>query len=72
MVEGIKVIARTHQNLIWERQRQLLRMRSALREYFPAALEAFDDLAAPDALELLRAAPDPGSVARLQRQAFPR
>ena len=24
-------------------------MRAALREYFPAALEAFDDLAAPDA-----------------------
>jgi hypothetical protein len=29
------------------------RLRHQLREYFPAALEAFEDLAAPDALELL-------------------
>jgi Transposase/Transposase IS116/IS110/IS902 family len=67
LVEGIKVVARAHQNLIWDRQRQLLRMRAALREYFPAALEAFDDLAGPDALELLSVAPDPHSAARLSR-----
>jgi Transposase len=35
LVEGVKVVARAHQNLIWDRQRQLLRLRSALREYFP-------------------------------------
>ena len=38
--EGLKVAARAHQNLIWDRHRQLLRLRSALREYFPAALIA--------------------------------
>jgi hypothetical protein len=65
--EGLKVAARAHQNLIWDRQRQLLRMRSALREYFPAALEAFEDLSASDALELLGAAPDPQAAARLSR-----
>ena len=37
----------------------------ALREYFPAALQAFGDLAAPDTLELLARAPDPASAARL-------
>ena len=63
--EAIKVAARAHQTLIWERSRHLLRMRSALREYFPAALEAFDDLAAADTLELLAKAPDPESAARL-------
>jgi transposase len=67
LVEGIKVAARAHQNLIWDRQRQLLRLRSALREYFPAALEAFEDLAAPDTLELLAAAPDPDRAGRLSR-----
>src|SRR3954471_20105271 len=36
-----------------------------LREFFPAALLAFDDLAAPDVLELLGRAPDPVSAARL-------
>jgi transposase len=42
-------------------------MRSALREYFPAALEACADLtlAGKDALELLAKAPDPESAARL-------
>ena len=67
LVEGVKLVARAHQNLIWDRHRQQLRLRSALREYFPAALEAFDDLAAADALDLLGAAPDPEQAARLSR-----
>jgi len=45
----------------------MLRLRTALREFFPAALEAFGDLTAPDALELLGRAPDPASAARLSR-----
>ena len=57
--EAVKVVARTHKTLIWERTRQVQRLRHQLREYFPAALEAFDDLDAPDALELLGKAPDP-------------
>ena len=56
---------RTHQSLIWERTRHVQRLRHQLREFFPAALEAFDDLNAPDALELLGKAPDPGSAAGL-------
>ena len=67
LAEAIKLVARAHQTLIWDRHRQLLRLRGALRESFPAALAAFDDLAAPDALELLGAAPDPASAARLSR-----
>ena len=64
--EAIKVVARAHQQLIWERTRHLLRLRSTLREFFPAALLAFgEDLASADALELLGAAPDPASAARL-------
>jgi Transposase/Transposase IS116/IS110/IS902 family len=65
--EGIKVVARAHQRLIWERNRSVLRLRSTLREYFPAALAAFADLDAPDALELLARAPDPHSAARLTK-----
>ena len=42
--EAIKVVARAHKTLIWERTRHTQRLRHALREYFPAALEAFDDL----------------------------
>lgn len=65
LAEAVKVVTRTHKTLIWERTRHTLRMRSALREYFPAALEAFEDLTAPDTLELLAKAPDPVSAARL-------
>src|SRR3954451_22203576 len=65
--EAIKLTARSHQSLIWDRTRHVLRLRSALREYFPAALEAFADLDAPDALELLQRAPDPDRAARLSR-----
>jgi transposase len=65
--QAVKVVARAHQTLIWERHRHMLRLRTALREFFPAALEAFGDLTAPDALELLGKAPDPASGARLSR-----
>jgi transposase len=64
---GLKVLARMHKTLIWERTRQAQRLRHQLREYYPAALAAFDDLDAPDALELLGKAPDPGRAARLTR-----
>jgi transposase len=65
--EAMKLVARSHQTLIWERTRHVLRLRSALREYFPAALSAFGDLDEPDTLELLAAAPDPEQAARLSR-----
>jgi transposase len=64
-VEAVKVLTRAHKTLIWERTRHTLRLRQALREFFPAALAAFDDLAAADTLELLGIAPDPASAARL-------
>ncbi|MFD4250131.1 IS110 family RNA-guided transposase [Amycolatopsis thermoflava] len=63
--EAIKVVARTHKTLIWERTRHTQRLRHALRDYFPAALAAFDDLDAADTLELLDKAPTPGQAARL-------
>ena len=62
---AVKVVTRTHKTLIWERTRCTQRLRHALRDYFPAALEAFEDLDAADTLELLAKAPDPASAARL-------
>jgi len=63
--QAIKVVARTHKTLIWERTRHVQRLRHQLRDYFPAALEAFEDLDAADTLELLARAPDPALAARL-------
>ena len=57
--EAIKVLARGHQNLIWARTRHTNQLRNALREYYPAALEAFDDLADRDCLAVLGRAPTP-------------
>ena len=65
--QAVKVVARAHQTLIWERTRHTLRLRSALREFFPAALVAYADLGltAVDTLELLVRAPDPAAAAKL-------
>ncbi|NJC74328.1 IS110 family transposase [Planosporangium thailandense] len=59
LAEAIKVLARAHQNLIWSRQRQANALRSTLREFYPAALAAFDELAGRDALAVLALAPTP-------------
>ena len=40
--EAVKVVARTHTTLIWERARQVQGLRYQLRGYFPAALGAFE------------------------------
>jgi transposase len=65
--EAIKVLARTHQSLIWARIRHANMLRSGLREYYPAALEAFDSLTDGDALAILGRAPTPEQGARLSQ-----
>jgi len=65
--EAAKVVARMHKTMIWERARAVQRLRHQLRDYYPAALEAFGDLDAPDTLELLGKAPGPAQGRRLTR-----
>src|SRR3954454_2873598 len=43
LAEHLKVLTRTHQSMIWSRQRQTNALRSMLREFYPAALAAFGD-----------------------------
>src|SRR5271169_2910420 len=62
--EAVKVLARTHKTLIWERTAVVLRLRAQLLAYFPAPVAAFEDLNAPDALELLARASDPARAAQ--------
>jgi transposase len=60
LAAGVKVLARSHQSMIWARQRQANLLRSTLREFYPAALQAFStDLAGRDALAVLALAPTP-------------
>ncbi len=63
--DGIKIMARAHQNLIWSRARHTNGVRNALREYYPAALETFSDLADRDTVAVLGRAPTPTLGARL-------
>jgi transposase len=70
LAEGIKVLARAHQRMVWSRQRQVNTLRSILREFYPAALAAFDDLDDRDALAVLGRAPTPTAGRRLSRSAI--
>jgi transposase len=67
IAEAVKVVTRAHQTLVWERTRHMLRLRVALRDYFPAALQAFTPvgLTSDAALKLLVKAPTPAAAAKL-------
>ncbi len=67
LADAVKVLARAHHSMIWNRQRQTNQLRSTLREFYPAAFEAFDDLASPDALAVLAIAPTPALGRGLSR-----
>ncbi|CAL9666582.1 IS110 family transposase [Streptomyces sp. enrichment culture] len=68
---AIAVLARAQQDALWNRQQIANQLRSLLREYYPAALEAVakreSGLCRPEARELLKAAPTPSRAARLTR-----
>jgi predicted RNA-binding protein with PUA domain len=60
LAEGVKILARAHQNAIWSRQRHVNALRNALKDYFPGALEAFGtDLSSSDAVAVLSVATTP-------------
>ena len=68
LADAVRVLARAHQSAVWSRQRQVNALRSALREYYPAALEAFGtDLAGRDAIAVLTLAPGPDAGRALSR-----
>jgi len=65
--QAVSVLARAHQDMVWARQQDTNRLRSLLREFFPAALTAFADLTTKTALTVLVAAPTPAAAAALTR-----
>jgi Transposase len=73
LAEAVKVLARAHQSMIWTRQRQANQLRSTLREFYPSAAEAFDELTSGDALAVLAIAPAPAlaGVCRAPRSPRP-
>jgi transposase len=68
LAEAVKVLARTHQSLVWTRRRQLNQLRSLLREFYPGALAAFGtEVGSRDALAVLQVAPTPTLGRQLSR-----
>jgi len=71
LVQSIAVLARGGQDAVWNRQQIANQVRSLLREYFPAAIEAFKDsrsgLASAEARTILAAAPTPALAAKLTK-----
>ncbi|MFD9439846.1 IS110 family transposase [Streptomyces sp. NPDC060006] len=71
LARAIAVLARAQQDATWNRQQMSNQLRSLLREYYPAALDAFanwtNGLCRPEARELLKLAPTPAKAARLTR-----
>ena len=67
LAEALKVLARSHQNLIWERQRHANVLRNFLKDYYPSALEVFSDLTSHDAMAVLTLAPTPSEGLRVSK-----
>ncbi|MBF6212175.1 IS110 family transposase [Nocardia puris] len=71
LAQAIRVLARAQQDALWARKQLGNQLRSLLKDYYPAALHAFADLAGglarPDARTVLAAAPTPARAAKLTR-----
>lgn len=71
LARAIAVLARAQQDATWNRQQIANQLRSLLREYYPAALDAFatwtNGLCRPEARELLKLASTPAAAAKLTR-----
>lgn len=69
LAQAIAVLARAQQDAVWDRTQAHNKLRSLLREYFPAFLAAFatkrGGLLRPEARAILATAPTPGAAARL-------
>jgi transposase len=69
LAQAIAVLARAQQDAVWDRTTAHNKLRSHLREYYPALLAAFAPLKGgitrPEARAVLAAAPTPADAARL-------
>jgi transposase len=69
LARAITVLARAQQDAVWHRQQLVNQVRSLLKMFYPAALDAFQGkqhgLARPEARAVLAAAPTPARAAKL-------
>ncbi|MEV0074406.1 IS110 family transposase [Amycolatopsis sp. NPDC050768] len=72
LAQAVRVLARAQQDAVWARQQLGNQLRSLLKQFYPAALDAFagqpeGGLARRDARTVLAAAPTPALAAKLTR-----
>jgi transposase len=65
LVQAIRVLARAHADAVGDRQQTQNKLRSLLREYYPAALATLPDLSTITARTTLRLAPTPQAARSL-------
>ncbi|WP_374192991.1 IS110 family transposase [Streptomyces sp. AV19] len=72
LAQSVAVLARAQQDATWNRQQLTNQLRSLLRDYYPAALEAVagwqNGLCRPEARAVLAVAPTPGKAATINRK----
>ena len=67
LAQTIRVLARAHQDAVWDRQQTANKLRSLLRQYCSSFLATFPDLTAMGARVVLELAPTPRAAAGLRR-----
>jgi transposase len=71
LAQAIAVLARAQQDAVWDRTQAHNKLRSALREFYPAILAAFadkrDGIMRPEARTIMAAAPTPTAAAKLTK-----
>ena len=67
--QAIRVLARAQQDAVWDRQQTANKLRSLLRQYFPAFLATFAELTTMGVGVVLTLAPTPEAAARLRPAA---
>ncbi|WP_328601329.1 IS110 family RNA-guided transposase [Actinomadura physcomitrii] len=72
LAQAVAVLARAQQDAVWDRTQAHNKLRSLLREYYPAFLAAFRDarggIVRPEARAILAAAPTPAAAAAMSVQ----
>jgi transposase len=70
LTQSIQVLARAHQDAVWDRMQIANKLRSVLREYYPTFFAAFADLASREARATLHLAPSPVQGQRVRKSSL--
>ncbi len=69
LVKSLRVLARAQQDAVWDRQQVANKLRSLLREFYPAFLACFPDLTLMGARVALGLAPSPARARMLRKSS---